>query len=71
MRALTRWGDRLEFSSEAGTRDFICVPPHVPRQEINASQDEPLSCIVVCSDQEPVGVNLDLPAVRDPAHSGW
>jgi uncharacterized RmlC-like cupin family protein len=43
----------------------------VPRQEINASQDEPLSCIVVCSDQEPVGVNLDLPAVRDPAHSGW
>jgi uncharacterized RmlC-like cupin family protein len=38
----------------------------VPYQEINASQDEPLSCVVVRSDQEPMVVNLDLPAVRDP-----
>jgi uncharacterized RmlC-like cupin family protein len=66
-RARMRWGDRLEFASEAGPGDFIYVPPHVPHQEINASQDEPLSCIVVRSDQEPVVVNLDIAAASDPA----
>ena len=65
-RARMRWGDRLEFASEAGPGDFIYVPPHVPHQEINASQDEPLNCVVVRSDQEPVVVNLDVAAVSDP-----
>jgi uncharacterized RmlC-like cupin family protein len=66
-RARMRWGDRLEYVSEAGPGDFIYVPPHVPHQEINASEDELLSCIVVRSDQEPVVVNLDIPAVQDPS----
>ena len=66
-RARMLWGDRLEFTSEAGPGDFIYVPPHVPHQEINASEDEPLSCVVVRSDQEAVVVNLDLAAVADPA----
>ena len=70
-RARMRWGDRLEFASEAGPGDFIYVPPHVPHQEINTSEDEPLSCVVVPSDQEPVVVNLDLSAVGDPALIGW
>jgi uncharacterized RmlC-like cupin family protein len=65
-RARMRWGDRLEFASEAGPGDFIYVPPHVPHQEINASDDEPLSCVVVRSDQEPVVVNLDVAAVPQP-----
>jgi len=65
-RARMRWGDQLEFASEAGPGDFIYVPPHVPHQEINASQDEPLNCVVVRSDQEPVVVNLDVAAVSDP-----
>ena len=65
-RARMRWGDRLEFAAEAGPGDFIYVPPHVPHQEINASQDESLSCVVVRSDQEPVVVNLDIPAAGDP-----
>ena len=65
-RARMRWGDRLEFASEAGPGDFIYVPPHVPHQEINASQDEPLSCVVVRSDQEPLVVNLDIGAAADP-----
>jgi uncharacterized RmlC-like cupin family protein len=65
--ALMRWGDRLEFAAEAGPGAFIYVPPHVPHQEINASSDEPLECVVVRSDQEPVVVNLDLAAVRDPS----
>jgi uncharacterized RmlC-like cupin family protein len=66
-RARMRWGDRLEFASEAGPGDFIYVPPHVPHQEINASEDELLSCVVVRSDQEPVVVNLDIAAVQDPS----
>jgi len=60
-RARMRWGDRLEFTSEAGPGDFIYVPPHVPHQEINASDDEELSCVVVRSDQEPIVVNLEIP----------
>jgi uncharacterized RmlC-like cupin family protein len=59
-RARMRWGDRLEFTSEAGPGDFIYVPPYVPHQEINASDDQELSCVVVRSDQEPIVVNLDL-----------
>jgi uncharacterized RmlC-like cupin family protein len=66
-RARMRWGDRLEYVCEAGPGDFIYVPPRVPHQEINASEDEPLSCVVVRSDQEPVVVNLDLAAVQDPS----
>jgi uncharacterized RmlC-like cupin family protein len=65
-RARMRWGDRLEFASEAGPGDFIYVPPHVPHQEINASEDELLRCVVVRSDQQPVVVNLDIAAVPEP-----
>jgi uncharacterized RmlC-like cupin family protein len=70
-RARIRWGDRLEFVSEAGPGDFIYVPPYVPHQEINANAEEHLNCIVVRSDQEPVVVNLDLPAIEDPARVQW
>ena len=63
--ARMRWGERLEYVAEAGPGDFIYVPPYVPHQEINASPDEPLSCVVVRSGQEPVVVNLDLPVVED------
>lgn len=66
-RARMRWGDRLEFASEAGPGDFIYVPPHVPHQEINASEAEPLTCVVVRSDQEPVVVNLAIPEVQNPS----
>ena len=70
-RARMRWGDRLEFVAEAGPGDFIYVPPYVPHQEINASEDQPLSCVLVRSDQEPVVVNLDIPAVEEPADVYW
>jgi len=66
-RARMRWGERLEFACEADPGDFIYVPPHVPHQEINASEDEPLHCVVVRSDQEPVVVNLEIAAVGDPS----
>ena len=71
-RARMRWGDRLEFVAEAGPGDFIYVPPFVPHQEINASDDEPLSCVLCRSGQEPVVVNLDLPNVEpNPEHVHW
>jgi uncharacterized RmlC-like cupin family protein len=58
-RARMRWGERLEFTAEAGPGDFIYVAPYAPHQEINASPDEPLSCVVVRSGQDPVVVNLE------------
>src|SRR5438270_10308341 len=59
-RARMRWGERLEFSAEAGPRDFIYVPPFVPHQEINASRSETLECVLVRSDGEAVAINLDI-----------
>src|ERR1044071_10258187 len=52
-RARMRWGEQLEFTAEAGPGDFIYVPPFVPHQEINASKDEILSCVILRSGQEP------------------
>ncbi len=65
-RARMRWGDHLEFTAEAGPGDFIYVPPYVPHQEINADPSQPLSCVLVRSDQEAVVVNLDIPEADEP-----
>jgi uncharacterized RmlC-like cupin family protein len=70
-RARMRWGERLEFVAEAGPGDFIFVPPFVPHQEINANANEPLACVVVRSDQEPVVINLDIPASEPPEEISW
>jgi uncharacterized RmlC-like cupin family protein len=69
--ARMRWGERLEFVAEAGPGDFIYVPPFVPHQEINASQDAPLACVVVRNDQEPIVVNLDIPPAELPEEVHW
>ena len=66
-----RWGERLEFTAEAGPGDFIFVPPYVPHQEINASPDEPLECVLVRSDNEAVVVNLDIAAAETPEQVPW
>ena len=70
-RARMRWGERLEFVAEAGPGDFIFVPPYVPHQEINASTDEKLECVLVRSDQEAVVVNLDIPTIEPPEEVYW
>src|SRR5438876_11937666 len=70
-RARMRWGERLEFTAEAGPGDFIFVPPFVPHQEINASPHEPLECVLVRSDNEAVVVNLDIAPVETPEHVPW
>ena len=70
-RARMKWGERLEFTAEAGPGDFIYVPPFVPHQEINASDEEALSCVLVRSGQVPVVVNLDIPVVEQPEQVHW
>ena len=70
-RARMRWGDRLEYVAEAAPGDFIYVPPFVPHQEINASSDETLECVLVRSDNEAVVVNLDIEAVEEPSPVRW
>jgi uncharacterized RmlC-like cupin family protein len=70
-RARMRWGERLEYVAEAGPGDFIFVPPYVPHQEINASNDEPLDCVVIRSDNETVVVNLDIEPVERPQEVRW
>src|SRR5205807_10011642 len=70
-RVRMRWGDQLEFTDEAGPGDFIYVPPFVPHQEINARRDEPLSCVLVRSGQDPVVVNLDIVPVEPPEQVAW
>jgi len=47
------------------------VPPYVPHQEINANDEEPLSCVLVRSGQEPVVVNLDIPVAEQPEQVHW
>ena len=71
-RARMRWGERLEFVAEAEPGDFIFVPPYVPHQEINASSDETLECVLVRSDNEAVVVNLDgIEPVERPETVYW
>jgi uncharacterized RmlC-like cupin family protein len=71
-KARMRWGERLEFMAEAGPGDFIYVPPFVPHQEINASPDEPLECVLVRSDNEAVVVNIpDVEPVEAPEEVYW
>jgi uncharacterized RmlC-like cupin family protein len=70
-RARMRWGELLEYTAEAGKGDFIYVPPYVPHQEINASPDETLECVLVRSDNEAVVVNLDIVPVEEPTDVPW
>ena len=70
-KARMRWGEQLEYTAEAGPGDFIYVPPWVPHQEINASRDEELSCVLVRSGQNPVVVNLEIEAVEAPEQVAW
>ena len=70
-KARMRWGERLEYVAEAGPGDFIFVPPFVPHQEINASSNETLECVLVRSGQDPVVVNLDIAAAEAPTSVEW
>jgi uncharacterized RmlC-like cupin family protein len=69
-KARMRWGEKLEFTAEAGPGDFIFVPPYVPHQEINANENETLECVLVRSDNE--AINLpDVEPVEVPEGVKW
>lgn len=69
--ARLRWGERLEYFAEAEAGDFIYVPPYVPHQEINASDDLKLQCVLTRSGQQGLVVNLDIQAVEAPELVRW
>ena len=68
--ARLRWGDHLELVAEAEAGDFIYVPPYVPHQEINAS-DQVLHCVLARSGQQALVFNLDIEPVEDPELIRW
>lgn len=70
-KAQMRWGERLEYVATAEPGDFIYVPPYVPHQELNANPHEPLLCVLVRSDQEPIVINLDIKGVEEPEEVTW
>ncbi|KAK1069864.1 hypothetical protein LTR12_008748 [Friedmanniomyces endolithicus] len=71
-KARMRWGEKLEFTAEAGEGDFIYVPPYVPHQEINAMADETLECVLMRSDSEAIAINLpDVEPVEKPETVHW
>jgi len=70
-KARMRWGEHLEFTAEAGPGSFIFVPPFVPHQEINASADETLECVLVRSDGQATAINLDIEPVEKPETVKW
>jgi uncharacterized RmlC-like cupin family protein len=69
--ARLRWGDRLEYVAEAHAGDFIYVPPFVPHQEINASENLRLHCVLTRSGQQGLVVNLDITPVEIPELVRW
>jgi uncharacterized RmlC-like cupin family protein len=69
--ARMRWGDRLEYVAEAEAGDFIYVPPYVPHQEINGSDDLQLHCVLARSGQQGLVVNLDIQPVESPELIRW
>ena len=70
-QARMRWGERLQYSATARAGDFIYVPPFVPHQELNASAEETLVCVLVRNDQAPVVVNLDIEPAEVPEEVVW
>jgi uncharacterized RmlC-like cupin family protein len=61
-----RWGERLEFAAEVGPGDFVYFAPHVPHQERNLSDTDPVEFVVVRSDNERIAVTLDVVPVEHP-----
>jgi uncharacterized RmlC-like cupin family protein len=69
--ARLRWGERLEFMAEAHAGDFIYVPPYVPHQEINASEELQLHCVLARSGQAGLVYNLDIEPEQAPELVRW
>jgi uncharacterized RmlC-like cupin family protein len=57
--------------AEAQAGDFIYVPPFVPHQEINGSDELKLHCVLARSGQKGLVVNLDIEAAESPELIRW
>lgn len=53
-----RWGDRLEHEIQAPPGSFVFIPGGMVHQELNASEEEPTTWVVVRSAVDPIVVNL-------------
>ena len=58
-------GEHLQLAAEAA-RQFHFHPPYVPHQEINASRDQVLECVLVRSNDQAVTIDLDVEPVEKP-----
>jgi hypothetical protein len=68
-RSRLRHRPRLDApDSRRISRRLRCSWPH---QEINASREEPLSCVLVRSGQEPIVVNLEIVPAEPPEEVYW
>ena len=56
--ACVRWGNLGEYSAAVGVGDFLHVPPWLPHQEFNPSEEHLFRWVVVRSTPEPIVVNL-------------
>lgn len=61
-----RWGERLEFTADVGTGDFVYFAPGVPHQERNLSAREPVRFVVVRSDGERIATGLAVAPAERP-----
>ena len=70
--ARMRWGERLEFMAEATNGDSSTSRRSGCSRRSTPGRTPPLSCVVVRSGQEPVVVDIDLPAVEpNPEQIHW
>ncbi len=69
--ARMRWGSRLEYAAEAGPGDFIYIPPYLPHQEMNGSAEEPLVCLLIRNNRDPIDVRVDVEAAETPETVDW
>jgi uncharacterized RmlC-like cupin family protein len=51
-RLRLRWGERLESETELEIGDLLFVPPYLPHEEVNPSEDEAAIWVVVWSDRQ-------------------
>ena len=66
-----RWGEELEFGADADTGDFVFLPPFVPHQQINLSDDEPVEFAIFHSGQESEQVGLDIKPAETFQMMNW
>lgn len=69
--ARIRWGEELEYAADAERGDLVFVPPFVPHQEINLSDDEPLEFATIHTGTDEIQVNLDIVPAAEVEMVTW